>query len=233
MKAMILAAGLGTRLRPFTLEHPKALYKVGNVTLLENAIRYLAQFGCTDIIINVHHFADQIVAYLNAHHNFGINITISDETNRLLDTGGGLKKAAWFFDGSEPFLIYNVDVITDLDLRLFYQYHLANQALVTLAVRQRTSNRYLLFDEEHQLCGWRHVQTGAKKMVRDTPVAYQLAFSGIQIVEPIVLHHFPPKEVFPLIDFYLHLAAQNLKVTYYDHTSDQWQDIGSMTVDKQ
>ncbi len=232
MKAMILAAGLGTRLRPFTLQHPKALYQIGGLTLLENAIQYLKQYGYTDIIINVHHFAEQIVAYLDTHDNFGINITISDETDRLLDTGGGLKRAAWFFDDGKPFLIYNVDVITNLNLKLFSQYHQEKQALVTLAVRRRSSNRYLLFDKDQQLCGWRHVQADARKIVSEAPVAHQLAFSGIQIVEPKALSYFPPKDVFPLIDFYLHLAAQNQKVTFYDHTSDQWQDIGSMVMAK-
>src|SRR5215471_10184664 len=157
MKAMILAAGLGMRLRPLTDNRPKALVEIAGRTLLEITLSRLRAFGIHEVIINVHHFADMILEYLKTNDNFGLRIEVSRE-EVLLDTGGGLKKAAWFFleDPSRldsPFILHNVDVISTIDLRKIVQFHNENQALATLAVQERQSSRYLLFDEQLQLCG--------------------------------------------------------------------------------
>jgi NDP-sugar pyrophosphorylase family protein len=168
MKAMILAAGLGTRLKPFTDEHPKALFQVECTTLLENAIDHLKTAGITEVIINVHHFAGQIIDFLNHHENFGLQIAISDETGDLLETGGGVKKAAWFFNNCEAAIIRNVDILSDLDLSKFMAYHRSSGSLATLAIRNREKSRYILFDDEMQLCGWENRKTGERLMMRET-----------------------------------------------------------------
>jgi len=147
---MILAAGLGKRLRPVTDTIPKALVEVGGRTLLEMAIIHLASSGVKEIIINVHHFAGQIIEYLEKKKNFGLDVTISDESDQLLDTGGGMKKAAWFFEKGEPFIVRNVDVISDLDLKTMMDHHLQSGAIATLAVRRRETSRYFLFDPDHR-----------------------------------------------------------------------------------
>ncbi len=228
MKAMILAAGLGTRLRPFTLSHPKALFEVNGITLLEQAITYLKKYHYHNIIINVHHFAEQIIEFLRSNNNFGVNLTISDESDLLLDTGGAIKKAAWFFDDDEPFLVYNVDIITDLDLNELRAYHFANGALATLAVRKRLSSRYLLFDDNKHLCGWRNVTRGKEIIIRPSSQLTPLAFSGVQILSPGILSYLPEEQVFSLTDYYLQLAAQNIAVTYYDHSDGFWRDVGQI-----
>jgi len=167
MKAMILAAGLGTRLKPFTDAHPKALYQSEGKTLLEHAIDHLKTAGITEVIINVHHFARQIIDFLNQHENFGLHIAISDETGELLETGGGVKKAAWFFNDCDAAIIRNVDILSDLDLSKFITYHRSSGSLATLAIRKRETSRYLLFDDEMQLCGWENRKTGERLIVRD------------------------------------------------------------------
>ncbi|MBP9005682.1 MAG: NTP transferase domain-containing protein, partial [Candidatus Marinimicrobia bacterium] len=188
MKALILAAGLGKRLRPLTNQKPKALIEVGGRPLLQIAIEYLQMYGFDEIIINVHHHADQIIKYLEVNKYLGQNIIISDETDQLLDTGGALKKAAWFFEDSQPFLVYNVDILCNLDLRQFCKHHRESGALATLAVRQRSSERYLLFDEANVLCGWQNLKTGEIIQTRlsDSPLC-QLAFSGISVLSPEIL----------------------------------------------
>jgi NDP-sugar pyrophosphorylase family protein len=228
MKAMILAAGLGFRLRPLTDNIPKALIKIGDTPLLEFAIKKLSHHGFKDIIINVHHYPDMIIRFLEKNNNFGANITISDERDMLLDTGGGLKKAVSFFSGNDPFLIYNCDIITDLNLLTLLNYHLKNEAICTLAVRERESSRYFIFDEDNALCGWWNKSTGEKKSVRWSDSEFKAkAFSGIQIINPRALDHFPDKKVFSLVEFYL-LLAQNHKIEGYDHTETRWADIGKL-----
>ncbi len=165
---MILAAGLGTRLKPFTDEHPKALYQVEGTTLLEHALKHLKSAGITEVIINVHHFAGQIIDFLNQHENFGLHVAISDETGELLETGGGVKKAAWFFNDCDAAIIRNVDILSDLDLSKFMAYHRSSGSLATLAIRRRETSRYLLFDHEMQLCGWENRKTGERLFVRES-----------------------------------------------------------------
>jgi len=223
---MLLAAGLGTRLRPLTDHTPKALIEVNGTPLLRIAIEYLAHHGFNEIILNVHHHAEQIVRYLKANQNFGHRIFISDETNQLLDTGGGLRKAAWFFNDDQPFLVYNVDILTDLDLGILYQNHLESGALATLAVRNRPSQRYLLFDNENNLCGWQNIKTGETIYAREYGSALQnLAFSGIHVISPEIFKHFISEEVFSLIDLYLQLAG-DYPIKGYRHDETRWIDVG-------
>ncbi len=225
MKAMIFAAGLGTRLRPLTDNKPKALVAVGGIPLLEIAIRRLKQFGCSEILINIHHFGDQIAAFLESRSYFGIRIEISDEREQLLDTGGGLKKASWFFS-DEPFVLLNADVMSDLDLGALYQAHLSSGAMATLAVRNRPSSRVFLFGPDGQLCGWANTQTGVEKRVRPTAALQPLAFSGIQVIDPGLFRYFPEEQlVFSIIDTYL-LAAAKEKILAFPHDAGVWLDVG-------
>ena len=226
MKAFILAAGLGTRLQPITDSKPKALVEINGITLLEFTIRRLIKFGFDQIIINVHHFADQIINSLNEKNNFGIEIEISDERNLLLDTGGGLKKTSRFFSSKQPFLIHNVDILSDADLAQFYNFHLNSDSIATLAVQKRKSSRYFLFDEKNYLCGWENMKTDERKITRQ-PVGKltQLAFSGIHMADPSIFQLMPPEKVFSIVDFYLSIASQN-RISYFDHSNSLFIDLG-------
>ncbi len=224
MKAMIFAAGLGTRLRPFTDHHPKALATVNDKTLLEHSIRYLQRYGIEDIIINVHHFADQIEAELSDNSGFGSWITISDERNAVLETGGGLKKAEAFFEGEEDFVVMNVDVLTNLDLGKMIEAHRASDAVATLAVMQRNSSRQLLFDEHLILCGWTNTATGEQKISREVLSLTPMAFSGVQVLTPEIFN-MPFQGKFSMIDVYLHFAKTQL-IKGFDHTGNVFIDVG-------
>ena len=175
MKAMIFAAGLGTRLYPLTSDRPKALVEVAGRTLLQRAIERVRDAGYNDLVINIHHFGDQIISYLEANDNFGTAITISDEREGLLDTGGGILKAADWLNGEEPFLVYNVDVLSNIDLSLFRKYHLERGGVATLVVRDRSTARYLAFDESMQLSGWKNIQTGQEILSGNKPICNLLA----------------------------------------------------------
>ncbi len=229
MKAMILAAGLGTRLRPLTNDRPKALVEVAGHTLLEITLRRLASFGIQEVIVNVHHFADMVVDYLKKHDNFGMRIEISREDDVLLDTGGGLKKAAWFFlqDGpaQEPFLLHNVDVISTIDLARMLTFHRENDALATLAVQQRETSRHLLFDERNQLCG-RQTGANAPEIVRPSQQPTALAFSGVHIISPQLLSLITEEGVFSIITTYLRLAAEGHRITAFRADQYYWHDMG-------
>jgi NDP-sugar pyrophosphorylase family protein len=230
MKAMILAAGLGTRLRPLTDDRPKALVEVSGHTLLEITLRRLREFGVRETIVNVHHFADMVVDYLKTNDNFGMRIEISRE-DVLLDTGGGLKKAARFFlqdsnESDEPFLLHNVDVISTIDLERMLQFHRANQALATLAVQNRETSRYLLFDEQNLLCGRRYGRNGDPQMARPARPTQPLAFSGIHVVSPCLLPLLTEQGAFSIIDSYLRLAAQGEKIGAFRADEYYWRDLG-------
>jgi mannose-1-phosphate guanylyltransferase len=231
MKAMILAAGLGTRLRPLTDNRPKALVEVGGRTLLEIALSRLSSFGIREVIVNVHHFADMIVDYLKANAAFGMRIDVSRE-EVLLDTGGGLKKAADFFlrdsSSEEPFILHNVDVISTIDLRRLTQSHAENRALATLAVQQRQTNRYLLFDEQMQLCGRKTGTAGETELVRPSPQAKALAFSGIHVISPRLFALMTEEGVFSIITPYLRLAARGEKILAFPSDEYQWRDLGRL-----
>jgi NDP-sugar pyrophosphorylase family protein len=227
MKAMILAAGLGTRLKPFTDEHPKALYHVEGKTLLEHALLHVSKNGIKDVLINIHHFADQIIEYLHLNNNFGLNISISDETGELLETGGGLKKASWFFTGCDAALVRNVDILSDIDLRRMTEYHIASKCLATLAVRNRETSRYFLFDETMKLCGWENLKTGERRMARPSDTVNALAFSGIQIIDPQMFSLITEEGKFSLTDLYLRLA-ETQNICGYPEEGLLWRDVGRM-----
>jgi NDP-sugar pyrophosphorylase family protein len=229
MKAMILAAGLGTRLRPLTNDRPKALVEVAGRTLLEITIARLREFGVREVIVNVHHFAGMIAEYLREKNNFGMRIEISEEGS-LLDTGGGLKKAAWFFreEGpAAPFLLHNVDVIGNIDLGRLLGFHTERQALATLAVQRRRSSRYLLFDEQMLLCGRRLVQERKTELARPSPRLRELAFSGIHAISPRLLEMMPEDGAFSIIQSYLRLAGEGERIVAYRADGDYWRDLGT------
>jgi NDP-sugar pyrophosphorylase family protein len=227
MKAMVLAAGLGTRLRPLTNHRPKALVEIAGRTLLEITLGRLAEFGVREVVVNVHHYAEMISAYLAQHHNFGMRIEISSE-EILLDTGGGLKKAAWFFlDGSQaPFLLHNVDVISTIDLALMVRFHAEQGALATLAVQQRQTSRPLLFDEQGQLCGRRLEREGRTEWARPAGHAMPLAFSGIHVISPRIFAELSEEGAFSIIPTYLRLAAQGEKIIAFRADAYRWRDLG-------
>lgn len=226
MKAMIFAAGLGTRLRPLTNDKPKALVEVNGMPLLEIAIRRLKYFGFTDIVINIHHFGDLILQFLEENNHFDIHIMVSDERALLLNTGGGLKKARPFLE-DEPFLVYNTDIITSMDLKGFYEKHISNKAIATLATRDRSTSRYLLFDKTHRLVGWTNVKTGEVKLPIPARSYQKRAFSGIHMLSPAIFEHMPEEEVFSIIDVYLNVAAQQ-QILEYPHDEDRWIDVGKI-----
>jgi NDP-sugar pyrophosphorylase family protein len=230
MKAMILAAGLGTRLRPLTDDRPKALVEVAGRTLLEITIGRLREFGVREIIVNVHHFAGMVAEYLREKNNFGMRIEISEE-DRLLDTGGGLKKAAWFFreqgTAAAPFIVHNVDVISTIDLRQMLDFHTQNRALATLAVQQRPTSRYLLFDEQMQLCGRRLVKEQKTELVRPSPQLQEVAFSGIHVISPRFLRMMSEEGAFSIVQSYVRLAGEGERIVAYRADGDYWRDLGT------
>ena len=222
MKGMILAAGLGTRLKPFTEKHPKALFPVNGKSLLQRNIEYLQSFGIKNIAVNVHHFADQIKDALAENTGRGSKIFISDETNEVLETGGGLKKAAVFFkDNREPFVLMNADILTDLNIDRMKAQHLQHAPLATLAVTDRSTSRYLLFDENNILCGWLNEKTGEQKGKPGT----KKAFSGIHIISPEIFSLITEEGKFSLIDLYLRLANDH-KIMSFDHSDTKFIDVG-------
>jgi NDP-sugar pyrophosphorylase family protein len=221
MKAMILAAGLGTRLRPLTHSSPKALLQVEGKPLLQHALEHVACNGIRDVIINLHHFPGMIREFLTLHGNFGLNISFSEETAELLDTGGGVKKASWFFNDGKPFLVRNVDVISTLDIVRMLQFHLESGALATLAIRKRESSRRFLFDNRMHLCGWEHLGREEKKLVRDKDSLESFAFNGIQILDPAIFPLITETGKVSLTELYLRLAAVHPVVGYPDE-GNQW-----------
>lgn len=232
MKAMVLAAGLGTRLRPLTNDRPKALVEVAGRTLLEITLFRLKTFGIREAVINAHHFAPMIVEYLKVNHNFGMNIEVSCE-EPLLDTGGGLKKAAWFFqqngdssDGDDAFLLHNVDVISNIDLTCMMQAHRMSHPLATLAVQDRSTSRYLLFDEQQELCGRRLVKEQKVEMARAAQPKYELAFSGIHVISRRIFNLMTEEGIFSVIDAYLRLAGQGEKIKAFRADEYYWRDLG-------
>ncbi len=224
MKGMILAAGLGTRLKPFTDKHPKALAKVNGKTLLQRNIEYLSSFGIKDIIVNVHHFAEQIKNELKNNKGFGSNVIISDEENEVLETGGGLKRASWFFDDGD-FVLMNVDVLTDMNLSEMILHQQAQKPLATLAVTNRKTSRYFLFDELNNLCGWKNEKTGEQKMSKEVKKYSQKAFSGIHLISPAIFSLIKREGKFSMVDGYLDLAKTHI-ITAFDHSNSKFIDVG-------
>jgi N-acetyl-alpha-D-muramate 1-phosphate uridylyltransferase len=226
MKAMIFAAGLGTRLKPITDNIPKALVEVRGITLLEHVVTKLITYGFDEIIINVHHHAQKVIDFVRLKNNFNIRIEFSDESDCLLDTGGGLKKASWFFNDNKPFLVHNVDVISDLDLENFYCSHVQSNALATLAVRNRPPQRYFLFDSDLNVCGWENLKTSEKIISRNsTPPMHALAFSGIHVISPQIFELMQETGKFSIVNVYLRLSTYH-QIKGYLHDSGYWMDLG-------
>ena len=228
MKAMILAAGLGTRLRPLTYKTPKALIEISGMTMLEIAARRLIKAGVDEIIINTSYLSDSVREFLKAKNNFGIRVEVSHE-EELLDTGGGLKKAAWFFDNAKPFFLYNADIFCDMDLKSMYEHHVRNGSLATLAVKDRMSDSYFLFDDELLLRGLlsskrKTISTGGN----DAGEFKKLAFSGIHVLSPDIFSKLKETGVFSIIEPYLRLAREGEKIRGFRMDDSFWQDMGSI-----
>ena len=229
---MIFAAGLGTRLKPITDNLPKALVPIAGKPLLEHVILKLKAAGFNELIVNVHHFPDQIIDFLKQNNNFGIRIEVSDERDELLDTGGAIRKAAWFLEEGAPFLVHNVDILSNLDLTELVEAHIQSQSLATLVVSRRDTFRYLLFDDNKQLCGWVNEKTGEIKppQVKDSSLYNKLAFAGVQILSIDVfklMADLDPK--FPIMDFYLSNAATQ-KITAFVPQNLKMLDVGKLNV---
>jgi len=226
LKALILAAGLGTRLMPLTASIPKALVSINGVTLLEITIRKLTAEGFRNIIVNVHHHAGQVVDYLKMSQFGNVKIAISDETDQLLDTGGAIMKARWFLDGNEPFLVHNVDVISNISLKSLLSDHIKRKGLATLSVMDRQTRRYFLFDESLKLRGWKDTFSGETRWPGDPiPNAKPLAFSGIHIIDPRIFNLIEEQGRFSIVDTYLRLAGSE---SIFGHMQPgvTWFDLG-------
>ncbi len=227
MKAMIFAAGIGSRLKPLTDSIPKALVTVGGQPMLGRLIHHLAKQGVSSFIVNVHHFSAQVIAYLNTAEFKDLKISISDESGKLLDTGGGLFKAAGFFSDGVPFLVYNVDVLSDINVNEMFEHHRTEGNLATLAVSRRDSSRQLLLDGQNYLKGWQDARTG--QTVRVTGAVGKLtplAFSGIHIIDPAIFAFSRKTKPFPILELYLSLA-ENYRIGVYIHEPYNWADMGS------
>jgi MurNAc alpha-1-phosphate uridylyltransferase len=223
--AMIFCAGLGTRFKPWTDQHPKALAPVSHKSLLQRNIEYLQQYGITRVVVNVHHFASQIITAIQENKGWGSEIIISDEQDLVLETGGGLLKGKHLFIPGESFLTINVDILTSLDLTDFYRFHQQNQSLISLAVSDRKTSRCFVFDDYNRLTGWRNLQTGEERMSIPTIGGHNKAFSGISIFNYEFFNYLRLQGKFSLVDAYLALAKGHL-IAGYDHSGDKWVDVG-------
>lgn len=225
MKAIIFSAGLGTRFKPWTDKHPKALAIVNGKSLLQRNIEYLQQYGITDVVVNVHHFADQIIAAINDNNGWGSNVIISDETNEVLETGGGLLKAKSLLADSNYFITLNVDVLTDLNLHTLIEFHQKNDPLISFGITDRLTSRNFLFDENNRLCGWRNNVTKEEKISVDKPGLVEKAYSCVTVFNSSVFSLIKQSGKFSLTETYLDLAKDNI-ILGYNHTGDKWVDVG-------
>ena len=235
MKALIFAAGLGTRLRPLTDDRPKAMVEIAGKPMLQHVIERVAAAGFDDITINIHHYGQMIIDFLEEHNNFGLNIHISDERGLLLDTGGGILKARQWLDGDEPFLVHNTDIISTLDLKAFYDYHVEHDALATILVKERQTQRYFLFNDEDRLCGWINKATGE---IKPDPVKlagktlHEMAFGGLHVISPRIFpeleryHRRCGEDKFSIVPFYIGMCTHHLIHGYHPDSDYQWLDIG-------
>ena len=225
IRAMLLSAGLGSRLKPWTDHHPKALAVVNGKTLLQRNIEYLQKQGMYEVIVNVHHFAEQITDAIAKNKGWGSDIIISDETDEVLETGGGLQKAGWYFAGQKEFVLMNVDILTDLNLSHMIEQHQTQKPLATLAVSDRETSRYFLFDDKGILSGWKNVKTGEERMVPMRNGLIQKAFSGIHVINPSIFSLMKQEGKFSMVDVYLDLAKEH-NISSYDHTGAKLVDVG-------
>ena len=224
MQAMIFAAGLGTRFKPWTDNHPKALALVNGKSLLQRNIEYLQQYGITDVVVNVHHFADQLIDAIEDNKGWGSQITVSDERDEVLETGGGLKKASSYL-GSDNIVIINADILTDMDLKAMSDYHQREQPLATLAVTDRNTSRYFLFDTNNIMCGWRNTKTGEEKISRKANQFVPKAFSGLHIISKKLLPLLTQEGKFGIVDVYLGLSKTHI-IKSFDHSGSHFVDVG-------
>ena len=222
---MIFSAGLGTRFKPWTDKHPKALALVNGKSLLQRNIEYLQQYSITDVVVNVHHFSRQVVHEINKNKGWGSNIIISDESNDLLETGGGLLKARPLLEGEEPFITLNVDILTDLDIKKLLEFHDQHKPLLSFGVTNRITSRYFLFDDADRLCGWRNTKTGEERIVTDKPDLKQKAYSCVVVFQPEIFFLINQRGKFSLTETYLDLAKDHL-ILGYDHSGDRLVDVG-------
>jgi MurNAc alpha-1-phosphate uridylyltransferase len=225
LKAIIFSAGLGTRFKPWTDAHPKALALVNGKSLLQRNVEYLQQYGIKDVVVNIHHFPEQIIDAIKENNGWGSNVVISDESNEVLETGGGLMKAKELLDNGQPFFSLNVDILTNLDLNKLMAFHQQHKPLVTFGVTNRKSSRVLLFDTDNRLCGWKNLQTGEEKISINKPNLIQKAYSCVVIYEPEIFTLIKQKGKFSIMDSYLDLAAEHV-ILGYDHSGDNLVDVG-------
>lgn len=226
MRAMVLAAGLGTRLRPLTDDRPKALVEVAGRTMLEITLERLRAFGVREVIVNAHHHADKLIEYLRTNQNFGMQIEVSRE-DELLDTGGGLKRAAWFFSGSdEPFLLHNVDMLSTIDLAEMVRVHRERGGLATLGVQDRVTSRYLLFDDRLELCGRKAARDGEPELARPCRAAQGLAFTGVHVISPRLLDKLTEEGAFSIVAAYVRMAGEGERICGFRADAYRWRDLG-------
>jgi MurNAc alpha-1-phosphate uridylyltransferase len=225
MKAMIFAAGLGTRFKPWTDKHPKALALVNGKSLLQRNIEYLQQYGITEVVVNVHHFADQVIKAIEENNGWGSNILVSDETDEVLETGGGLLKAKDLLKDDEPFITLNADFLTDLPIDDLLHFHQQKRSLISFGVTRRQSSRNFLFNEELRLCGWKNSITGEEKIAVAASNLLPMAYSCVVVFEQSIFDLIPQRGKFSLVETYLSLASQ-YPIYGYDHTGDKLVDVG-------
>jgi NDP-sugar pyrophosphorylase family protein len=225
MKAMIFAAGLGTRFKPWTDSNPKALAIINGKSLLQRNIEYLQKYGITDVVVNVHHFADIIIDTILAKNGWGSSITISDERNEVLETGGGLLNARQYLENNKPFITLNADILTDFPIDELIEFHQQKNALISFGVSNRKTSRNFLFDENNQLCGWENNVTGEQRISIQNKIMHPLAYSCVAIFEPTVFDKIPQRGKFSLTDTYLSLAEENL-IAGFEHNNNRWIDVG-------
>jgi len=224
-RSIIFSAGLGTRFKPWTDQHPKALAIVNGKSLLQRNIEYLQQYGIKDVVVNIHHFPQQIIDAINENKGWGSNVIISDESDMVLETGGGLIKAEKLLNNGQPFFSLNVDILTNLNLDKLMAFHQEHKPLVTFGVTNRKSSRVLLFDSDNRLCGWKNLQTGETKIAIDKPGLIEKAYSCVVIYEPEIFSLIKQKGKFSIMDSYLDLAAEHV-ILGYDHSGDDLVDVG-------
>jgi NDP-sugar pyrophosphorylase family protein len=225
LKAMIFAAGLGTRFKPWTDTNPKALAPVNGKSLLQRNVEYLQQYGIKDVVVNVHHFSDKIIHTVKENKGWGSNIIISNETDVVLETGGGLLKAQPLLEDSQPFITLNADILTDLNINKLLAHHRQQKALITFGITNRKTSRYFLFDENNRLCGWRNVKTGEERLAIKKSGLKEMAYSCVVVFDSKLFSIIRQRGKFSLVDTYLDLAAEHL-IVGYDHTGDKLVDVG-------
>ncbi len=222
---MIFSAGLGTRFKPWTDKHPKALALVNGKPLLQHNVEYLQRYGITDVVVNVHHFADQVIEAIKKNEGWGSNILISDERKEVLETGGGLLKARDLLQNGEPFVTLNADFLTNLNINNLITFHKKRNALISFGITNRKTSRNFLFDEQHRLCGWRNSNTGEEKIAIAKVNLVEMAYSCVVIFQPEIFELIPQRGKFSLVDTYLSLA-QAYPIYGYDHSGDKLVDVG-------